>query len=553
MVRNRPISQKRKLKKKQIRPFYKKIIFYFLCISLVFLYALYLWHRLFISPHKFYYMSIMQNGEIKKILDGDTLRLYPKDRVKILHISTNIPFNLHVRLFCKELDIMSLVYEEKMIFSLLPNKDMFNLYKPDIWVKFKNQDIGHVTWIIKPSFEDWVNKLKNIKELDKKRAFLKKGFSLFPEKQNELIDLSLSLAQEYTKKGMPKKAIKEYLKILHFSENLNKETLISIYETLGYLCTEIKRYKDAITYYQMAIDMGDKNPEIYYNMYELYSKLGDEARASYYFSKLLQLKPKDLESRIEFAKTLFKKGALKEAEKYVEEALSINPNSLEALVLKAKILEKKGNKNALVDIYKRILLIEPGNEIALYNLAVLEYESQKIDDALIHIKTYIEKKPEDKDAHELLFQIYRAKKMDEMAYKEAKILIKLNPRLTYPYYFLFSYLWPKGKCREILSYMIKGIRYNPKDVTLRKYIVLCYLYQGKDALAIKHIRYILKLKPNDVGTLLQLARLMEKRGDYSEALELYKRVIKLSPENEEAQNAYLRLRFKMMEQKQGEE
>ncbi len=497
-------------------------------------------------------MTIVQNGELKKILDGETLRIYPTDKIKIMDISTNVPFNLYVRLFCPNLDVMSLLYEQKPILSLLPNKDMFNRYRSDIWIKFKNQDIGHITWIIKPSFDDWLSRLKNIKELNQKSSFLDKGFSLFPEKQQQLLDLRLSLAEEYKKSGMIKKAINEYLKILRFSENLNKETLISVYKTLGYLCSEAKRYKEAITYYRMAIDMGDKNPEVYYNIYELYNQIGDKERASYYFAKLLELKPKDLESRIEFAKTLIKNGNLKEAEKYIEEALSINPYSIEALVLKAKILEKRADRAALIDIYKKILSIDPKNEIALYNLAVVEYESQKIDDALNHIKAYIAKRPDDKDAHELLFQIYRAKKADKMAYKEAKILIKLNPRLTYPYYFLFTYLWPKGKCGEILSYLIKGIRYNPTDITLRKYIVLCYLYQGKDALAIKHIRYILKLRPNDIATLFQLARLLEKRGDYSEALNLYKRVIKIAPDNEEAQDGYLRLKVKVIEQKEEE-
>ena len=186
-------------------------------------------------------MNIMQNGEVKKILNGDTLRLYPKDRIKILSISTNVPFNLHVRLFCPQLDIMSLVYEEKLIFSLLPNRDMFKVYKPEIWIKFKNQNIGHITWIIKPSFEDWINKFKSIEDLNKKRDFLNKGFSIFPEKQNQLLNIRIDFAQECEKKGMLKEAINEYLRVLDFSEKLDKETLISIYEVLGSLCAEIKR------------------------------------------------------------------------------------------------------------------------------------------------------------------------------------------------------------------------------------------------------------------------------------------------------------------------
>jgi tetratricopeptide (TPR) repeat protein len=46
-----------------------------------------------------------------------------------------------------------------------------------------------------------------------------------------------------------------------------------------------------------------------------------------------------------------------------------------------------------------------------------------------------------------------------------------------------------------------------------------------------------------VQTLLQLARLYEKLGKPSDALKIYKRILDLSPENEEAEEAYLRLRM----------
>lgn len=551
MVRSRSIERRRSIRLKKRRPFYKKGIFYFLCIAGMCFYALWLWNRIYLSPHRFYFITLLQNGEIKKLLNGEKINLCPTDKLRFLKISTSIPFNIHVRLFCKDVDIEAFLYEEKSLLSFLPRTDIFRLYKLPVHIKFKNQDIGLITLIVKPTFEQWLTRFNTLKDLDKKRDFLNKGFFLFPEHEDELIEIRLQLAQEYEKKGMLKKAINEYLWLLGKSEKLEKDTLISLYEILAHLFTEIKRYKDAIRYYELAIKSGDKNPQVFYNIHELYNRIGDKKRASYYLAKLLELKPKDLNFRIELAKTLIEEGQIDKAEIHIEKALSINPDSIDALFLKAKILDKRGNKKELVEVYREILKIQPENETVLFNLAVLEYELQDIDSALVYITRYIKKRPNDKDAHELLFQIYRAKKMDSLAYKEAKILTELSPRSTYPYYFIFTYLWPKGRCKEILPYMIKGIRYNPKNITLRKYIVLCYLYQGKDALAIKQIRYILNLRPDDVSTLLQLAKLMEKRGDYKEALKIYKQIIKVDPENEEAQSGYLRLRFKVMEQKEG--
>ncbi len=67
---------------------------------------------------------------------------------------------------------------------------------------------------------------------------------------------------------------------------------------------------------------------------------------------------------------------------------------------------------------------------------------------------------------------------------------------------------------------------------------------GKEALAIKQIEAILKARPKDVDLLLHLARLREKQEKYAEALKAYKKIIEISPDHEEAEESYLRLRLK---------
>lgn len=540
-------------KSQRSRPFYKKGIFYFICFSVIFAYLCWIWNRIYIQPHRFGFLVLSVNGELRKILNGETIIIHPMDRIKIIDIITNVPFNLYVRLFSKKVDVTALRYEENAIISLLPKKDIYKRYKFRVYVKFKNQQLGYIDFIVQPFFEDWFKKFQSIKDPDKKKIFLNKGFFLFPEEKKELIKLKIELAHFFEKKKMLNKAIREYEDVLKYSNQMDHDTLLSIYETLGDLYTEIKRYKDAIKYYEFAIDMGEKAPEIYYNIYELYKLIGNENKANNYLVKLLELRPEDVETKIEFAKVLLEKGNINKADKYISEVLKFKRDSIDALILKAKVLDKKGDKRGLLNIYKRILNIEPENKIILYNLAVLEYELNNMDKALSYLKRYIEKEPKDKDAHELLFQIYRAKKMDKMAFKEAKNLISISPRLIYPYYFIFHYLWPKGKCNEIIPFINKGLRYNPKDITLREYLILCYLDQGKDALAMRHIKYILKLRPNDVDILLQLAKILEKRGNYLEALRIYKKVLIIAPTNKEAQNGYLRLRLKRIEEREESE
>jgi tetratricopeptide (TPR) repeat protein len=55
---------------------------------------------------------------------------------------------------------------------------------------------------------------------------------------------------------------------------------------------------------------------------------------------------------------------------------------------------------------------------------------------------------------------------------------------------------------------------------------------------------ILKRRPKDIDLLLNLARLREKHGQFEGALDAYKRILEISPDHEEAEEAYLRLRLK---------
>jgi tetratricopeptide (TPR) repeat protein len=94
--------------------------------------------------------------------------------------------------------------------------------------------------------------------------------------------------------------------------------------------------------------------------------------------------------------------------------------------------------------------------------------------------------------------------------------------------------------------MKAGIKNNPKDKDLRKYLVFAYLKTGEDDLAVTQLNEILKLSPDDISILMQLARLQEKLGKLEDALATYRKIMDISPDHEEAGDAYLRLRLEVL-------
>ena len=70
-----------------------------------------------------------------------------------------------------------------------------------------------------------------------------------------------------------------------------------------------------------------------------------------------------------------------------------------------------------------------------------------------------------------------------------------------------------------------------------------YLESGKDNDALKQMKALVSLKPKDIALKLKLARLLEKQEKPGEAMKVYKEILDLSPDNEPAGEAYLRLRI----------
>jgi tetratricopeptide (TPR) repeat protein len=560
-----------------------------------------LWSCLYNVSPQFDFILIQKDDQSLKLLDGETLHLHPNDRIRILNVSTNICFNRGVRLVADEFDIDALRYEEMPFSTLLPNGDILNRYTSRIRVKQYNRDMGYVDIVVEPYVEDWLNKVDRSIDRERRIAILERAMKVMPDnkrirdrlieeykslkswyrvalmleemaKKNpdkeslydllevyeamskrdgiisvlrrlieadpEDLDLRLRLASTLENAGKVKEAIKEYEDLL---KRMAKEDRLSVYKALGYLYTKTGKTKSAISSYRSAVELDKKDVNLYYNLFFLYQKIGRNERADYYLRKAVSLRPADIEGRLRLAKRLIKKGKLKEAEKYLNTVLKKKPRSAEALLLKADIMEKRKDKEGLKKVYRSMLSLKPKNDTIIYNLGVLEYETGNLKKALSYFKKFLTFRPKDPEVHDFLFDIYRRQKKDQLASVEAQTLIKLRPKEIRYYHFLFQYLNNQGDFKKMIETMKDGTQSHPKSSDLRRYLILAYLKTGDEQLAIDQIDEILKIRPNDIVSLLQLAKLKEKQGNSKESLESYQKIADISPGHEEAEEAYLRL------------
>ena len=600
-------------RKKKARPRVQRKIFWMiilLVIGLLFA-AWWAWSSIYNVSPEFHFILVSKNGDSVKLLNGETLPLHPEDRVEILKISTNVGLNWGVRLVSTEFDVNALVEEELPISELLPDREIFDQYTFRATVKRVNQEMGQVVMVIEPRVEDWLDRADGMTDAGERMALLERALDLRPKDERirgrlveeykslkewqkaaslleamaeqqpdqdflpDLLELyeamsdkkqviavlqkvldknpedsnaRLRLATTFEKRGSLKSAIREYEK---YVKKVGKKERLPVYKTLGYLYTKTNRTKEAISSYLKAAELDNRDANLFYNLSDLYEKAGQKGKSDQYLEKAVALKSGDTEGRLELAERLIKRGKYGDAEKYISAVLKKNSKSLEALLLRINIQEKKGDKKGQKETYYQILSFDKNNKTVIYNLAVLEYETGDYSKSLSQFKTYLKSNSKDAVAHAFVFDIYRKQKNDKLAFEQAQTLIRLKPKETSYYHYLFEYLDDLGNYEKMIEIMRQGLKSSPKNPDLREYLVVAYLKTGKESLAIAEMENILKSKPKDLPLLLRLAKLKEKQEDFEGALGVYKKILDISPDHEEAGEAYLGLTIRASEQDGG--
>jgi len=553
----------------------------------------------------FNYLIIEHNGAEKRLIPDQTLHMHPYDSLKIVKIDTSIPFNRGIRLFSEGFDVNAL-HEEMAIEKLLPRQDILHHYTYTIKVKHRNDFIGDVGLVISPSIEDWLEKADRIIDLEKRLAFLNMAIQeeggdlrlkirltdeylahkkwkegahiiedIIKEKQDldlmrklvdvyeklhqsdkviatlkkilvetpEDLEVRLRLAELLEKQGRLKEAIKEYAAIL---PSLSRDERIICMKNMGYLLFQAGQKKEALKWYLKAAKNDRKDPDLYYNIGSIYEQLKRHELAENYLRLAVELKKDDIEGRLRLGQSLFKKGKLKGAKRYVKEILKRDPDHLDALIILANIAEKEGDKDALRSIYKKILSHDQKNTTILFNLGGLEADKGDLEKARSYFELLVKIDPKDKQAMEALFDVYQRQRNDDLAFDQALVLIELTPKRISYYRYVFKYLMEQSDFERSAKYMLSGVKANPKNFELRQYLILVYLRLKRNKLAVKEMESALKLKPNDTALLHQLAKVKEEGGDLKSALLLYRKILDISPGDEKAEEAYLRLRLRLL-------
>lgn len=286
------------------------------------------------------------------------------------------------------------------------------------------------------------------------RISLEKAVSLNPA----FIEGHSFLADVYAKQRDYASAVGSYRKVTQLDGSR-----ADVFYKLGSVLARTSNHKEAVQAMEKAVSLGIDNKEIRFELGTAYEELQDWERAAVAYEKYLSLKPEvvwngylrlgitrsklgqhdaaiaaflearkaqpeDIKVNFSLAEAYEKAGRLEDAEAVFDNLAAINPAEAKIYHSQAiRMYDAAGKYDKAVGPARKIVKLEPGNEMNLYNLGLMYFKLQDYKQAIEAFQQCLAAKP---DYAYAWFQI-GSSHIQKKAYKEAaeayRKFVELSP------------------------------------------------------------------------------------------------------------------------------
>lgn len=328
-------------------------------------------------------------------------------------------------------------------------------------------------------------------------------------------------------KGDYEQAIENYKKALDLQPN-NANVITEI----ANIYYETGQYTEAEDHYELATSINPNNAEAYAKYASLKEFMGNNSKAIKLYEKAVELNPADEVSLISLANLYQTERQPKNAQEYYQKVIQLNPDnktarlkldSLQAStpnsthetlsfspnksLLEAKEALKSKDFNTATELFKKILLLDPGNIDAQQGLS----------------ESYVL-------AAENLFE----KGLDEYGLEILLKSIEASPNNPDALTMLGNYYLKNGDTQKALVYMERAAQFSfSKDTSYA--LAMLYVQIADYSAALRELEKVVKKDPYYKDTLNQLVKIYLTTGDTDKALPLLEKIERRNPNSYETQ------------------
>ena len=338
-----------------------------------------------------------------------------------------------------------------------------------------------------------------------------------------------TMATVYQKAGNHDKTFELYKMII--DQNPKDDEALN---SLGVYYNSRKDYKKAIEYYKKAIAINKKTGIYYDNLGLAYENLSNLQEAEKYYKQYADLEPLNGNALNNLAVVQYKQTKDVEAEKNYLAALNINPENrvyLENLALLYKAMQEN---NKAIQYFEKVLEVKPDSPDIYNDLGELYSTIGENEKAIEHHFKAISLMPDTSRYYENLGLAYKnaARRQDEKtAYETALSYDKDNAGLLnrLGVWFFEERIFP-----EAIDYYHKALAIDSDNLIYLENLALALYTDGdtsNDDEAIEVYNKLLRLSPENFNAWNELGILYYRKGMQSNAINAYKEAGKLRPDS----------------------
>lgn len=235
----------------------------------------------------------------------------------------------------------------------------------------------------------------------------------------------------------------------------------------------------AILAYRQAIAAANQNPELYFNLAQLYEQTKQPMAALECYEKVLSIDPNNIQGLLLSGILLQRLHQERIAIKAFKKALSLNPNHIPSLLALAVCLQSMDLHTEAVGYYYKILNMEPEHFQALVNLGVAYRKIEKYDESVKCYEKAMQISPNVDYVYSNLANVLTNMNDYEAAIKNYHKAIDLNPNLVDAYNGLGFALHCIKKFAEAEKYYLKALSMSPDLVDAHFNLALNLLMEGR--------------------------------------------------------------------------
>ncbi len=248
-------------------------------------------------------------------------------------------------------------------------------------------------------------------------------------------------------------------------------------------------------------------------------------------SHMLRFDPENKEAHKELADAYLQNKEYANALEHIDQAIRLTPFDPDLYMIKGSYYEDTGNIKLAVNVYEKLLKIEPNSARANNNLGAIYFNRAEFDKARIYLGHAIELNPSLPEPYLNMAKLCQYNNQMAKAVFFYQQAIKLNPDFTEAFVNLAKIYLNKRDFNSAIDVLNKALNAGHKVEPVLTLLGVANGELGFDTKADYYFSEALKSGPRSAEAMFNMGILYANRGQLNKAIEIWQEGLRNAPDN----------------------